>query len=160
MRGCWCISLGVHQVAQFLAGLEIWDAFGWNFNLGAGLGVTADSWLALPDSKAAEPSYLYLVACLECVDDGIENGVNDHFSITPRQVAELGHFLHQVCFGHGKFCSEISGCYLLIGRQHLGYACLTIIDATNLLLIAKENKNRHAFQVTFPGWATNHRHRR
>jgi hypothetical protein len=112
--GCWRIPFGIHQVAKLLAGLEIGNAFGWNLNLGARLGIATNPWLALPDSKAAEPAYLDLVACLEGVDDGIEDGIDDYFPIAPRQVSKLGHFLHQVCFGHGKFCSErLNGCYLI-----------------------------------------------
>jgi hypothetical protein len=41
------------------------------------------------------------------VNHGIENGIHDHFPIPARQIAQLGHFLNEVCFGHGPIFLKV-----------------------------------------------------
>jgi hypothetical protein len=41
------------------------------------------------------------------VNHGVENGIHDHFPIPARQVAQLGYFLNEVCFGHGPAFSKV-----------------------------------------------------
>ncbi len=52
----------VHQVLQFLAGLEIGNALGWHFHARAGLRIASHARLALPGAETAESADLDLVS--------------------------------------------------------------------------------------------------
>src|SRR5205085_7022371 len=56
---------GVHQVFQFLAGLEKGDFFRWDLDLVACLGIAADARLALPRAEAAEAANFDFVDAIE-----------------------------------------------------------------------------------------------
>jgi hypothetical protein len=61
----------------------------------------------LADAEAAETADFDLIAGTQGVNHGIENGIHDHFPIPARQIAQLGHFLNEVCFGHGPIFSKV-----------------------------------------------------
>jgi hypothetical protein len=61
----------------------------------------------LPNAKAAKTADFNLVTRTQRVNHGIENGIHDHFPIPARQVAQLGYFLNEVCFGHGPAFSKV-----------------------------------------------------
>ena len=106
MSGCavaaWrCLGGGrIHEVAQFLAGLEIWHPFRRYLHFGTGLGISTRSRFALADAEAAEAADLDLVAGLQGADDRFEDGLNNHFAVAAGQVPELRYFFNQVCFRH------------------------------------------------------------
>src|SRR5579863_4868577 len=55
-------AVGVHQVFEFFAGLEVRDAFGRHIHARAGLGITAHARLPLARAEAAEPADFDFVA--------------------------------------------------------------------------------------------------
>src|SRR6201994_2390512 len=93
--------LGVDQVAQLFAGLEVRDALGGDFDLVAGLGIAAGAGLALTDTEAAKAADLDLVAGLQCLNDGVNSCVDTDLAVAAGQISNLGDFLYQIGFGHG-----------------------------------------------------------
>ncbi len=93
---------GIYQVAEFLAGLEVGDAFCGNVDFCAGLWITAGPGLPLADAEAAKTANFDLVARLERLDDRFKDGFYDYFAVATGQIAKLSDFFHQVCFGHLK----------------------------------------------------------
>jgi hypothetical protein len=61
----------------------------------------------LANAEAPETANFDLVAGTQCVNHGIENRIHDHFPIPAGQIAQLGHFLNEVCFGHGPIFSKV-----------------------------------------------------
>jgi hypothetical protein len=61
----------------------------------------------LSNAKAAKTADFDLVTSAQRVNHGIENGIHDHFPIPARQIAQLGYFLNEVCFGHGPAFSKV-----------------------------------------------------
>jgi len=102
-----CRLMGIYQVAQLLAGLEVRNTFRWDLHFGPGLGVASDTGFALPDPEASEPTNFNLVARLECSDYGIEDCIHNHFAVAPCQVAKLRDFFNQFCLCHGQLSSSL-----------------------------------------------------
>jgi hypothetical protein len=92
---------GIHEVAQFFAGLEVRDLF-W-------LGLRP--WCRFSDCVRCAACADGCGSCRsresrscrrsECSDDGIEDGLDNGLTVAPRQVAQFGHFLNKVSFRHG-----------------------------------------------------------
>ncbi len=105
--GLGCVVLGIDQIAQFLAGLKVGHSLRGHIDLGPRLRVPSRTGLALSNAKTAKTADFDLVTGTQCVNHGIENGIHDHFPIPARQVAQLGYFLNEVCFGHGPAFSKV-----------------------------------------------------
>ena len=93
-------AVGVDGVSELFGGLEEWDAFGWDVYLFSGLWVASYAGVALSGAEAAKATDFNFVAGLESADDGIEESVNDNFSVTPGEIAEGGDFVDKISFRH------------------------------------------------------------
>ncbi len=91
---------GVHQVFQFLAGLEEWNFLSGDFHPVTCLRIAADTGLALPRAKAAKATNLDLVAYPKRAHDAVEDGLDDDFTILARQLRQAGDFIDQISFCH------------------------------------------------------------
>ena len=94
---------GVHQVFQFLAGLEEWNFLSGNFHPVARLWIAAHTGLALAGAKAAKATNLDLVAYPKRAHDAVEDGLDDDFTILARQLGQAGDFIDQISFCHTRF---------------------------------------------------------
>src|ERR1035437_3228935 len=92
--------LGVHQVAQLLGRLEVGHLLRRNLDALAALGVASNARIALADAERPKAANLNLVAALERADHRVEDRLDNHLAVAPRQVARAGHLFHQVCLCH------------------------------------------------------------
>jgi hypothetical protein len=97
-----CRCRGIHRIAKLLRRLEERDSFRRNIYLVAGLGITPGTRIALAGAKASEATYLDFVTGFEGANDGLEKSVDDDLSIAAGEVAQGGHFVYEVCFGHKR----------------------------------------------------------
>src|SRR5947209_20614713 len=81
-------TLPIHQLFQFLAGLEEGDLLGLNFDPVSGLGVAAHARLARAGAKAAKSADLDLVASAQRPHDAVEDGFDNHFAVFAGQFRE------------------------------------------------------------------------
>src|SRR5256886_9816480 len=91
---------GIYQVFQFFAGFEEWNFLGGDFDTVARLWIAANTRLALPGAKAAKAADFDLVAHAKRAHDAFEDGLDDDFTILPRQLREAGDFIDQISFCH------------------------------------------------------------
>ena len=84
---------GVHQVFQFLAGLEEWNFLSGDFHPVTCLRIAADTGLALPRAKAAKATNLDLVAYPKRAHDAVEDGLDDDFTVFARQFRQPRHLV-------------------------------------------------------------------
>ena len=90
----------VDRVTQLFGWLEEWNAFGWDVDLGAGLGIASSAGVALAGAKASEAANLDLVASLQSSDDSFEESIDDDLTIASGEVAQGGDFIYEVSFSH------------------------------------------------------------
>ncbi len=76
-------AVGVDQITQLFAGLEERDALCWDVYFFACFWVSPEAGITLAGSEAAKAADLNFVSGLECADDGVEESINDNFSVTP-----------------------------------------------------------------------------
>src|SRR5579864_3403154 len=76
----------VHQVFQFLAGLEIGDPFGRNLDARTGLRISPHAWLSLPGAKTPKSPDFDFVPRPQGSNDAVEDSFYDHLGIL------TGHF--------------------------------------------------------------------
>ena len=65
-------GVGIYGVAEFLRRFEEWDAFGWDIDFVAGLGVASDAGVALAGTKAAKATNFNFVTGFESAYDRVE----------------------------------------------------------------------------------------
>src|SRR5205085_11457675 len=75
---------GVHQVFQFLAGLEKGDFLRWDLDLVACLGIAADARLTLARAEAAEAANLDFVAAMQRAHNAAEDSFDNHLAVFAR----------------------------------------------------------------------------
>ena len=80
-------AIGVDGVAELLTWFEERDPLGWDVDLFAGLGIASDAGISLAGSEAAETTDLDLISGLQRSDDGLEEGVDDNFTVAACEVA-------------------------------------------------------------------------
>jgi hypothetical protein len=104
---------GIHQVFQFLAGLEERNFLGGDFHAVTGLWISADTGLALPSAEAAKAANFDLVAHSKGAHDAVEDGLDDDFTILARQLRQAGDFIDQISFCHTCLAPlvELEGIY-------------------------------------------------
>jgi hypothetical protein len=104
---------GIYEVFQFFAGLEEWNFLGGDFDTVARLWIAAHTGLALPGAEAAKATNLDLVAYPKRAHDAVEDGLDDDFTILPRQLREAGDFIDQISFCHMRLAPlvELEGIY-------------------------------------------------
>src|SRR5215472_4684010 len=99
LRGCFALCRRrVHEILQFLAGLEKRNLFGRHFDLLARLRIPSDAPAPLPCPKTSEASNLDFVALLQRVDDALENGLDNRLRLFAGKLGDAKHFLDQVGF--------------------------------------------------------------
>src|SRR5689334_2710787 len=86
----------VDKILKFLAGLEEGNFLRRNFDLFAGLGITAGAAAAFPGAEAAEAANLDLVAFLEGFDDAVENGLDDRLGLLAREFGDAQNLFDEV----------------------------------------------------------------
>ena len=92
----------IDQVFQFLAGLEVWDLLGWNFNPRPRFGVAAHARAALARAEAAKAANLNLVTGPQGADYAVKDGFHNDLAVLARQFGKAGDFFNQIGFGHGS----------------------------------------------------------
>src|SRR5271166_3793214 len=92
----------IHEVLQFLAGLEEGDLLRRNFHFFSGLRITSYAAAALASSEAAEAADLDLVALLKSIDDAFKDGFDDGLGFFARKFGDAEHFLDQVSLGQRR----------------------------------------------------------
>ena len=90
----------VHEVAKLFGWLEVGNTLGGDFDALAGLGVAPDAGIPLTDAERPKTSNLNFVSALQSADHRAEDGLNNDFAITSRQVTQAGYLFYQVCFCH------------------------------------------------------------
>src|SRR5260221_4806379 len=93
-------SAPVDQLPELFAGLEVRDLLGRHHDSGPRLGVAPGPTVAPADPEAAEAAELDLVALLEGVDDGGEDGLDDDLRVLAGDVRGFPDLVHQLCLGH------------------------------------------------------------
>ena len=101
------VASRIHQIAQFLARLEVRNLLCRNFNLGAGFWIAPNPRIALTDAETAKAANLDFVTGFQRADHGIEDGLDDGLGDAQRQIAQLGHFLNKDGIRHGGGCSDL-----------------------------------------------------
>src|SRR5260221_2113904 len=99
----WLVKLRhslVNEFLQFLASLELGDAFGRNTNGVACFGVTAAARATLAHAKAAEAPQLNLLALVQTFDYAFENDFDQSLSIFLGQLGGVGHIIDKIGFSH------------------------------------------------------------
>ncbi len=86
MAGDWALlgQGGFHlidEVFQFLAGFEVRNLFGGNFDARSGLGIASDARLALAGAEAAESANFDLVTGAKGANDGVKDRLHDHLGV-------------------------------------------------------------------------------
>jgi hypothetical protein len=90
----------VNEFLQFLASLEIGNAFGRNANRVACLRVTASAGATLTHAKAAKTPQLDLLALVQTLNYAFENYFDQSLSIFLGQLSGVGHVIDKIGFSH------------------------------------------------------------
>jgi hypothetical protein len=94
---------GIHQILQFLAGLEERDLFRGDFDFIARLRITSNAGFALARTEAPETADFDFVPYAQRANDTVEDGLHDHFAIFACYFGETGNIFDQISLGHGEF---------------------------------------------------------
>src|SRR5947209_13384211 len=79
-------SFAVDEILKFFAGLEKGDALRRNLYLGARLRIPPHTAATLASAEAAKATDLDFVPSLQCLDDGIEDGLDNRFGFFAGQL--------------------------------------------------------------------------
>src|ERR1017187_637254 len=88
----------IHEILQFLAGLEEGNFLWRHFHLGPGLGIPPHPPAPLAGAKAAEAANFDLVARLQGLDDALENGLDDGLRLLPGELGYAQNLFNEVGF--------------------------------------------------------------
>src|SRR5450631_2624165 len=170
----------VHQIFQFLTGLEERDLLCRNFHPFARLRVPAHTRLALAGAEAAKTSYFDLVAHSQRAHDAVKDRVHNHFAVFAGEFRQPGNFFDQVSLRHkpllplGPVPLQGSACprafppppvYNLLkfkgfcASGEAGTCFPASISGTLVpVLTSKDSKSRPAAPTVSPAWANNRKH--
>src|SRR5450755_4044400 len=90
----------VHQILQFLTGLEKWDLLGWNLDALSRLGIAPHPGLALASAKTAKAADFDLIAGAQRAHHAVKDRLHNHFAVFPRKFSQTRDFVNQIGFGH------------------------------------------------------------
>src|SRR5512137_2908275 len=93
-------SAPVDQLPQLFARLEVGNLLGRDHHALAGLGVAPGAAPPLADAEAAEAPQLDLVAALQGLEDGGEDGVDDDFGVLAGQGGLPPDLVDKLGLGH------------------------------------------------------------
>src|SRR5208283_4036035 len=86
----------IHEILQFLAGLEKGNFLWRDVYLGAGLGIAPHAAATVARTKAAKAANLDLVALLQGLNNVIENGLHDGLGVRAFELGNALDFRNQV----------------------------------------------------------------
>jgi hypothetical protein len=95
-------SIAVDEILKFFAGLEERNALWGDFYLGACLRIATHPATTLAGAEAAKTTNLDFVTRLQCLDDGIENGLHNCLGFLAGQLGGSYDLFDQIGFGHGR----------------------------------------------------------
>jgi hypothetical protein len=99
--GGGCRSRALSKILfQFLARLEVRNAFGWHIHGFARLGIATATWASFASAETAKPAQLDFFTFVKRADYGVEHGFDYHFCIALVQLSRPSHFLHKFCLSH------------------------------------------------------------
>src|SRR5258706_8060665 len=116
-------SATVDELPELLAGLEVRDLLRRHHHAGPRLGVPAGTAVAPADAEAPEAPQLDLVALLQGVDDGGEDGFHDDLGVLASEVGHLRHLIHQLGLGHSLTPPPPSPSPRRPGTRRPGWSC-------------------------------------
>src|ERR1039458_2439682 len=90
----------VDDVLQFLAGFEIGNFFGGDFDSGTGFGIAANAGLALAGAETAESADFNFISGAEGTYDAVKDSLHDHLGFLPGHLDHARDFFNQIGLRH------------------------------------------------------------